>query len=127
MVEPVYTGIVDIDRPGIVGVDHLVGIVLAEGDAPALAAEFGQLLVIEFDPAHRDVVVVLILFEGEVLAAALVGKAPKARGSERLQAHGIQPLDHLHFEQRVAWQDQQAVVLDVVQLGAAILPADLCS
>ena len=64
--------------------DHLIGIVLAEGDAPAVARELGQVLVIELDPAHRDVVV-LVLLEGEVLAAVL-GREPAEPG----RAQGLQ-------------------------------------
>jgi hypothetical protein len=33
-----------------------------------------------------------------------------------LEAQRVEPLDGLHLGQRVARQDQQAVVLDVVQL-----------
>ena len=104
--------------------DDLIGIVLAEGDAPAVARELGQVLMVELDPAHRDVVV-LVLLEGEVLAAVLGREPAEPGGAQGLQAQPVQALDRLHLEQRVARQDQQTVVLDVVDLGAAVLPADV--
>ena len=74
---------------------------------------------------HIRLIVVLVLLEGEVLAAVLGREAAEAGGAQRLEAERVQALDGLDLEQRVAGQDEQPVVVDVVQLGAAVLPADL--
>ena len=80
--------------------------------------------MVELDPAHRDVVV-LVLLEGEILPAVLRGESAEPCRAQGLQAHRVQALDHLHLEQRVAGENQQPVLLDVVDLAAAVLPTDL--
>ena len=105
--------------------DDLIGVVLAEGDAPALGARACGRSPWLNSTQRIDDVVVLVLLEGEVLAAVLGREAAEAGGAQRLQAERVQALDRLDLEQRVAGQDEQAVVLDVVELGPAVLPADL--
>ena len=73
--------------------------------------------MVELHPHHADVVV-LVLLEGEVLAAALGREAAEAGGAQGQEAQRVQALHGLDLQERVARQDEEAVVLDVVDLVA---------
>ncbi len=122
--EPVDAAVVDLDAPAIARAHDPVGIAGIERDPPALGGEARQVAVIELDPMQADVVL-LVLLEGEVLAGGLRREAAEAGRAQGLQPELVDPLDELHLGDRVARHDHQAVVDHVVDLAAAVLPADL--
>ncbi len=80
--------------------------------------------MIELDPPQADIVV-LVLLEGEVLPRGLRREAAETRGAQGLQTELVEPLDALDLENRVARHHHQPIVGHVIDLAAAVLPADL--